>query len=62
MPGRSSRKFLSYGETFLVPQAGIKPTPHTDTAYRPVMPERVRQAKPLGHHLPQNEMHWYVFQ
>jgi hypothetical protein len=34
------RKSLLYGATYLVPQAGIEPTPRTDIGYRPVSQTR----------------------
>jgi hypothetical protein len=43
------RKCLVYGATYLVPRAGIEPTPHTDMGYRPVSQTRKTRRKPLGH-------------
>jgi hypothetical protein len=46
------RKSLLYGATYLVPRAGIEPTPRTDTGYRPVSQTRQMRREPLGHHVP----------
>jgi hypothetical protein len=44
------RKSLLYGATYLLPRAGIEPTPRTDIGYRPVSQTRQTCHKPLGHH------------
>jgi hypothetical protein len=46
------RKSILYGATYLVPQAGIEPTPRTDIGYRPVSQTRQTRREPLGHHVP----------
>jgi hypothetical protein len=45
------RKSLIYGATYLVPRAGIEPTPRTDIGYRPVTQTRQTRREPLGHHV-----------
>jgi hypothetical protein len=35
-----------------LPQAGIEPTPRTDTGYRPVSQTRQTRREQLGHHKP----------
>jgi hypothetical protein len=44
------RKSLLDGATYLVPRAGIEPTPRTDIGYRPVSQTR-QMREPLGHHV-----------
>jgi hypothetical protein len=48
------RKSLLYGATYLVPRAGIEPTPRTVIGYRPVTQTRQTRREPLGHHVPLN--------
>jgi hypothetical protein len=43
----SALKIPLYGATYLVPRAGIEPTPRTDIGYRSVSQTR----EPLGHHV-----------
>jgi hypothetical protein len=38
-------KSLLYSATYLVPQAGVEPTPRTDIGYRPKQVKRVRSAR-----------------
>jgi hypothetical protein len=45
------RKSLLYGAAYLVPRAGIEPTPCTDIGYRPVSQTRRTRREPLGHHV-----------
>jgi hypothetical protein len=53
------RKSLLYGATYLVPRAGIEPTPRTDIGYRPVTQTRQSRREPLGHHVPL--LHYITF-
>jgi hypothetical protein len=47
------RKSLLYCATYLMPRAGIEPTPRTDIGYRPVTPDTSdARREPLGHHVP----------
>jgi hypothetical protein len=52
-PVRDPRqKSLLYGATYLVPRAGIEPTPRTDIGYRPVIQTRQSRREPFDHHVP----------
>jgi hypothetical protein len=45
------RKSLLHGATYIVPRAGIEPTPRTDIGYRPVTQTHQSRREPLGHHV-----------
>jgi hypothetical protein len=55
---RAENPFL-YGATYLVPRAGIEPTPRSDIGYRPATQTRQTRREPLGHHVSQNNQ--YIF-
>jgi hypothetical protein len=49
------QKYLLYGATYLVPRAGIEPTPHTDIGFRPVTQTRQTRREPRTVEVPS---HW----